>query len=445
MMIPPLPHDEAGRLQALADYCILDTEADADFDELTELVSIVLDVPIVLISLVDASRQWFKSRHGLAATETSREHSFCGHAILSQESLIVEDSLLDPRFADNPLVTGEPHVRFYAGAPLVTPSGHNIGTICAIDHEPRTLTPQQYRTLDIVSKQVVTQLELRKQIATKERLFQRQNRVIQQVEVSSQEVQDLVSVISHDLRAPVLNVVGFAEELEAGAAEIAGLISAVPSLQSAEKDRLRAVIEEDVIDSIVHLKRGAYQLMERVDAITSLSKHGRREVHLEPIDLEDLVEDIAACHSNELRKINGEVRVDVDESVITDRLSLQILLENLIGNAVKYRSADRDLVVDVRSVEDAGYIKLQVSDNGRGMRSEDVSRIFLMFRRVGDQDTHGDGTGLAFCRAITSRLGGTLSCASSIGEGSIFTLRLPKARSDGLADNRLSWSALLNA
>lgn len=445
MIAPPLPHNEVARLQALLEYQVMDSEPEAAFDELTDLVAIMLDVPIALVSLVDGTRQWFKSRHGLSATETSREHSFCGHAILHEEPLVVEDSHDDPRFADNPLVTGKPEVRFYAGAPLVTPDGHRIGTICAIDHKPRSLTAEQHRVLEIVAKQVVTQLELRKSLASKERIFERQNKVIQQVEISSQELQDLVSVISHDLRAPVLNVVGFAEELEDGAAEIADIVSISSSIEATERKKLHAIIDEDIVDSIVHLKRGAHQLMERVDAITSLSKHGRRDVDLEAIDLVALVEDIAECHSNKLRKINGTVNIDVEQFVTTDRLSLQIVLENLICNAVKYRDPDRDLIIDVRSVSDPSYIKLQVSDNGRGIQSEDLARVFMMFRRVGEQDTAGDGTGLAFCRAISSRLGGTLTCESSVREGTTFTLRLPKARSDGLIDNRLNWSGLLNA
>ena len=118
-----IPHDEAKRLAALIDYQILDTPPEPNFDELTELVASVLDVPIAPVSLIDEKRQWFKSHHGLDATETPRDISFCGHAILDDEVLIVEDSHIDERFIDNPLVTGDPKVRFYAGMPLITLDG----------------------------------------------------------------------------------------------------------------------------------------------------------------------------------------------------------------------------------------------------------------------------------------------------------------------------------
>lgn len=139
MKEPPRPAHEDDRLQALRQLLVLDTPPEERFDRLTTFAAQEFDVPIVLLSLVDAQRQWFKSRVGLDLCETARGISFCAHAILADEPMVVPDALLDARFADNPLVTGEPHIRFYAGAPLKMPDGQNIGTLCLIDRAPRQL------------------------------------------------------------------------------------------------------------------------------------------------------------------------------------------------------------------------------------------------------------------------------------------------------------------
>ncbi len=162
MLPAPLPDDEDARLRALARYQILDTVPDREFDALTEIAAHILDMPIVLISIVAADRQWFKARHGLNVSETPRDVSFCGHAVAAKATLIVPDALADARFADNPLVTGDPHVRFYAGVPLQTPEGQALGTLCAIDRQPRELTAEHQRLLEMLARQAIALLALRR-------------------------------------------------------------------------------------------------------------------------------------------------------------------------------------------------------------------------------------------------------------------------------------------
>jgi PAS domain S-box-containing protein len=158
----PLPPDEADRLAALRTYEILDTPPEEAFDDLVAVASAVCGTPIALISLVDEGRQWFKARVGLDARETRREVSFCAHAILEAGTMVVEDARADERFRDNPLVTGEPWIRFYAGAPIRTPEGQPIGTLCVIDRTARTLTPERQRVLEALARRVTAELELRR-------------------------------------------------------------------------------------------------------------------------------------------------------------------------------------------------------------------------------------------------------------------------------------------
>jgi len=160
-MNAPVPRNEARRLKVLWQYDVLDTVPEEVFDDLTELAARICEAPIALISLVDENRQWFKSKIGLTPTETSREISFCAHAIMQDGLFIIPDATKDERFAQNPLVTSGARIRFYAGAPLITPDGHALGTLCVIDKVPRQLRPEQQQALRVLARHVMSQLELR--------------------------------------------------------------------------------------------------------------------------------------------------------------------------------------------------------------------------------------------------------------------------------------------
>lgn len=160
-MNAPASEQEAKRLAALARYRVLDTQAEQTYDDIVKAASFVCGTPIALVSLIDDRRQWFKARVGLDASETPREQAFCAHTIAQMRTMVVEDATRDSRFAQNPLVTGEPKIRFYAGAPLITPDGFGLGSLCVIDRQARQLDSSQIEILEALARVVVNSLELR--------------------------------------------------------------------------------------------------------------------------------------------------------------------------------------------------------------------------------------------------------------------------------------------
>ncbi|MEZ5292768.1 MAG: ATP-binding protein [Vicinamibacterales bacterium] len=194
--------DEQARLSALRRYRILDTEPEQRFDDLTMLASQICETPISLITLIDTDRQWFKSRVGLDVVETVRSVAFCTHAIRQEGILQVPDAAGDDRFRHNPFVTGEPNIRFYAGAPLVTPDGHALGTLCVIDVKPRRLSAPQLRALAALRRQVEAQLELRRNLdelagalAARDRAEEAQATLVAELKASLGQVEKLAGLL----------------------------------------------------------------------------------------------------------------------------------------------------------------------------------------------------------------------------------------------------------
>ena len=193
MMKAPLPENEKERLRALYECEVLDTEAEAAFDNLTRLAVYICKTPIALISLLDSDRQWFKSRIELSESETTRDLAFCAHAILGSGTMIVNDALRDERFKDNPLVVSGPKIRFYAGAPLTTKAGYKLGTMCVIDREPRQLSDGQVAALRVLGQQATLLLETRRELNFLRHLQEQERNKIRALEGTLENVRRIVN------------------------------------------------------------------------------------------------------------------------------------------------------------------------------------------------------------------------------------------------------------
>ncbi|MDP5062049.1 MAG: GAF domain-containing protein, partial [Maribacter sp.] len=201
MVKPEIPLNEKQRLEALKSFNVLDTLEEKEYDAITRIAADICDTPMALVSLVDEGRQWFKSHHGIDATETPRDLAFCAHAINTPDSLfVVHDANKDDRFFDNPLVTGGPSVQFYAGAPLNTKDGESIGTLCVIDTKPRNeFTERQRASLKDLADQVMAQLELRRQNI-------QQKIINEELHIKNDQLKHLSYRLAHDMKTPLLGI-----------------------------------------------------------------------------------------------------------------------------------------------------------------------------------------------------------------------------------------------
>jgi signal transduction histidine kinase len=396
MEIAPLPENEDQRIEALRLYDILDTEFEAIYDEITELAASICETPIALISFVDRDRQWFKSKVGLEARETHRDFAFCPHVFAQKDNLlIVPDASQDRRFADNPLVTEQPNIRFYAGAALIAPGNLPLGTICVIDREPRVLNEMQTKALNTLSKQVVSQLELRLSV-----------RRLQELNASKDK---FFSIIAHDLRSPFSGLLGFSEML-------------LTELDTLDREECR-----ELATDICSCAKTAYALTENLLQWANLET-GQMSWEKEEITVDAMiVRAIAPLQGVAKQKqISLQFIPNPVARVFADIRMVSAIVQNLVSNALKFTHAHGQVIVCSEVLENA--IKITVSDTGVGISAEKIPNLFQMGTHISTDGTTGEtgtGLGLLLCQQFASKHGGEIGLSSAINKGSQFYLTLP--------------------
>mgnify|MGYP000675233167 CR=1 FL=1 len=399
MEAPKFPENEKERLAAIDEYNILDTLPEQEFDNITRLASEICHTPISLITILDPERNWFKSHHGIDFNESPRDISFCGHAILHPDQMmIVADTTKDKRFADNPNVV-DYNVHFYAGVPLTTPDGFPLGTLCIMDFVPRQLEEGQVETLKALANQAVNLFELRKA-----NLLLQKN----QLELASrnEELEQFAMVVSHDLKSPLSNISALIDMLKKG-----------------YTDRF----DEEGKEILKYLSKSSDKLKNLIDGIleyyrsTKILTEGKGR-----FTLRELIEPIV-----ELVDVNEDCEIefpDSNEQIYLNKTSFQQILMNLLGNCIKYNDKN-NVIINIGFEEDDSYYFFSVEDNGPGIDKEHQKLIFELFNNLGKTDrfnNSGNGIGLSTVKKLVEGHGGTIQVNPEFDKGTLIEFSLKK-------------------
>lgn len=400
MKAPEYPHNEVQRQREVEKYGLLDTLPEESYDTITSLMAYICDVPISLVAILDKKRNFLKSHHGVPFNEDPRDRSFCGHAILDENDImIIPNALLDDRFSDNPLVV-DMGVRFYAGAPLVNPNGHKLGTLCVFDTKPRELDERQVKALVDMSKQVMLVMEQRFNNI-------QLTKVKNQLRVRNENLKKFASAISHDLKSPLLNI-----------AHLADILS----------KSLNEKVDKEPLRFINLIASSSESLSDYINGI--LNYYQSEEL----LDMEgqqtDIGELFKLLERLFLTEQDLELNLNSNLNVIETNIGIvnQVLI-NLVTNASKYNSKEnRCIDVLVSEGDDSSY-KFEVKDNGDGMTSNEVDNVFELFETNGKVDRHGKtgtGIGLATVKKLIENLGGKIWFESEPDIGSTVHFTIPK-------------------
>lgn len=408
MIAAPIPADEAERLKELYEYDILDSPSEEDFNQLVELASAICQAPISLISLIDKNRQWFKAKRGILAEETPRELAICAHAILQDQVFIVEDTLQDERFHDNPLVLNE-GIRFYAGIPLKTKTGKNLGTLCIIDNTSRNLTPLQYRALEILGRQVMNLIELRFITKKQQKLIEQLRKQKQELKHKNEFVNKALRLLAHDVRGPLASINGVLDLISNGYLNPADQTETFKELSDSVRSTLRLVN----------------------DTLKWSLNTSNRSVKIESFSAKELIDNVVNLFQLILKSKNITLIKNIPEDLVlcTDRDLLEIILRNIVHNATKFTQNGQ---IHLSAITIGQNISISVKDTGCGMTKEQLDAIIASSTKDEIQSTfgtHGEkgtGFGLRMCFDLAKMLGVKITVTSELGKGSEFTITLNK-------------------
>lgn len=403
--------NELSRIEALRSLDILDSEAEKDFDEIVKLASRICNTPISLVSLIDVNRQWFKANHGLEGfKETPRDIAFCSYAIEQDDVMIISDATSDSRFASNPLVTGHPDIRFYAGMPLVTSEGYKIGTLCVIDRMPKNLTEEQIDSLRILSGQVMKLIELRETVKILRIADQELRTAKGKAERATESKSQFLSTMSHEIRTPMNAVIGLTEIL------------------------LQRSPRQDQIQDLQLLKFSGENLLTIINDILDFNKIEAGKMDMESIsfDLHHLVKSCKSLHENKCSEKELRLFISLADSVPKflkgDPVRLNQILTNLVSNAIKFTEKGFvEIGIVAESFQGAYKIRFNVKDSGIGIPPDKLTHIFDDFTQASSDTTRkygGTGLGLAITKKLVELMGGRMNIKSTPGFGSDFSFEL---------------------
>lgn len=393
--------EEQLRLKALEEYKILDTLPEKMYDDITMIASHICEMPIVLLSLVDDKRQFFKAKVGVEVNQTPKEFAVCYHAILSQQELFeVPDLREDDRFKDNPLVTEGPKMVSYFGVPLKNSEGIAFGTLCVISQDkPKILSDRQKIILKKLAKQVIHLLELRKQNFELKRYQE-------EIAYYSSQMEEFAHTAAHDLRAPLRAVKSFLQ-----------LIEMKREGQLDEKEQKYFQFINTNVDTMNQL------IVDLLDYAKSDSKIDEKEA----VELNAFMEQIFHNLVEHHHSSDSNLVLKLMPTIYYSKLALHMIFYNLIDNALKYRSQDRTLEVKINYKSDLFHYYFEVEDNGIGIATEYYDTIFKPFKRLHTKSEYaGSGLGLATVKKIIQKLGGTIAVKSVLGKGTTFLITIPK-------------------
>ncbi|MHA3787995.1 ATP-binding protein [Flavobacterium hauense] len=395
----PIPHNEKERLAALKRYNIIDTLPEEEFDDIAKLVAYICDVPAAHVSFIDDKRQWFKATVGFDADEVQRDTTFCQYTIMEDNLWVIPDATKEPKLIDNPNIYDGFKVRFYAGIPLTTHDGHNIGTICAIDHVVRNINEEQKTALKILARHVMSQLELR----IKNTELDRQKEIAERAIYAKDS---FLANMSHEIRTPLNAIIGFTD------------LIAKTQLDPTQKDYIENV------------QTAGENLMLIINDILDLSKieSGNLIIESQTFSLRNTLK-----HTYELLKVkvhdniefNLFLDADMPDMVIGDRGRLNQILTNLAGNAIKF-TPDGDITISVKKIaeNDTTYtLRFSVKDTGIGISEDKLETIFDRFTQAEESTTRrfgGTGLGLNIVKQLVELQHGVINVKSTPGRGSEF-------------------------
>ncbi|RYG47290.1 GAF domain-containing sensor histidine kinase [bacterium] len=402
-MNAPLPPDEGKRLEALHAYRILDTPREIAFDDIAELAALICGLPIAAISLIDEKRQWFKAIVGLEATELPREIAFCAYAILEPDEIMeVSDAAEDPRFASNELVTHAPFLRFYAGASLIDPEGHPLGTVCVAGREPHRLTPENRRALRALSRQATSLIQLHGTLQRAEQQTQDLRAAHLAAQTAAKTRDHFLAGIGHELRTPLNGVIGLTESL------------------------LHEPMTDPQCEKLTMIDRSGRALMRIVDDLLEFSQQQDPMGKTDPVVFRtlDLVTEVCDLYLPETRRkgVALTVQDQANTAVEAEASLIRRILTRLVDNSVKF--TDEGAIAVAVRFDLPGRLRFEVRDSGIGV-PEGQAEPFSSFEQGHRRERGGARLGLDSVQKLVARLGGRFGLNNRPEGGAIAWFEVP--------------------